>query len=209
MVLWAIEHLSAEDLLGISQTPLPDTTGVPEWMIRQLEVPYLAGSEFVAQLYARGGFAAVDEAWADPPVSTEQVLHFRAYLEDEQPVPVDGFDRNVVGLGLDVVEDTTFGEAMIGIWLTALGIDASDAVTAAGGWGGDRVTALRSALGEVAIVLRIAWDSQVDADQFAAAYADALETLPLFGHLDRVSDTEIVVTQGSTQALVEALVGGL
>jgi hypothetical protein len=54
----------------------------------------------------------------------------------------------------------------------------------------------------------VAWDTQVDADQFEAAYADALETLQLFGHLDRVSETEIVVTQASTQALAEALVGG-
>lgn len=208
MVLWAIDHLRAEDLLEISQTPLPDTTGVPDWMLRQLEFPYLAGTDFVARLYASGGFAAVDEAWADPPVSTEQVLHFRSYVEDELPVVVPEIDPDVRALGVDIVEDTTLGEAMIAIWLAHHGLDQGDADTAAAGWGGDRVTALVSPDGDVAVVLRVVWDTQVDADEFEAAYADALETLRLFGHLDRISDTEIVVTQASTQALAETLVGG-
>jgi hypothetical protein len=208
MVLWAIDHLDPEDLFEISQTPLPDTTGVPDWMLRQLEFPYLAGTDFVAQLYARGGFAAVDEAWGDPPVSTEQVLHFRAYVDDELPVVVPEMDPDVRALGVDIVADTTLGEAMIAIWLAHLGLDQADADTAAAGWGGDRVTALVSPDGEVAVVLRVAWDTQVDADEFEAAYADALEALQLFGHLDRVSETEVVVTQASTLGLAETLVGG-
>ena len=89
MVLWAIDNLSPEEVLGISQTPLPDTTGVPAWMIRLQEFPYLAGTDFTSRLYATGGFGAVDEAWADPPVSTEQILHFRAYVDDEQPIAVE------------------------------------------------------------------------------------------------------------------------
>ncbi len=205
MVLWAIDHLRAEDLLEISQTPLPDTTGVPDWMIRQLEFPYLAGSDFVAQLYAQGGFAAVDEVWADPPASTEQVLHMRAYVENELPLPVPEIDPDIRALGVDVAGDTTFGEAMIGIWLAYHGLDQADADTAAAGWGGDRITTLVTPDGQSAVILRIMWDSEVDADQFAAAYADALAALPVFGQLDRVSETEIVVTQASTQALLDTL----
>jgi hypothetical protein len=207
MVLWAIDHLGAEDLLEISQAPLPDTTGIPGWMIRQLEFPYVAGAEFAAQLYATGGFAAVDEAWADPPASTEQVLHFRAYVEDEQPVAVRAIEADVASLGLEVVADTTLGEAMIDIWLAELGVLPDTATTAASGWGGDRLTALTSADGEVAVVIHFAWDSEVDADQFEAAYTDALANLSLFGRVERINDLEVVVTQASTEALVRALVG--
>jgi hypothetical protein len=148
------------------------------------------------------------------------VLHFRTYVEDELPVVVPEIDPEVRALGVDIVEDTTLGEAMIGIWLTALGVDPADcapslgsqvrdcaATTAAAGWGGDRVTALISPDGDVAVVLRVVWDTPVDADQFEAAYADALANLSLFGHLERLSDTEIVVTQASTEVLAEALVG--
>lgn len=221
MVLWAIDHLQVEDMLDISQTPLPDTTGVPDWMLRELEFPYLAGAEFVAQLYAEGGFAAVDEVWADPPVSTEQVLHMRAYVENELPLPVPEIDPDIRALGVDVAQDTTFGEAMIGIWLTALGVDPADcaprlgsqvrdcaATTAAAGWGGDRITALATPDGQTAVILRIVWDSAVDADQFEAAYGDAAAALPLFGLLERVSETETVVTQASTQPLLDSLTGG-
>lgn len=208
MVLWAIDHLRVEDMLDISQTPLPDTTGVPDWMLRELEFPYLAGAEFVAQLYAQGGFAAVDEVWADPPASTEQVLHMRAYVENELPLPVPEIDPDIRALGVDIAQDTTFGEAMIGIWLAYLGVDQADADTAAAGWGGDRITALVTPDGQSAVILRIVWDTAVDADQFEAAYADARAPLPVFGRLDRVSETEIVITQASTQALLGTLTGG-
>lgn len=208
MVLWAIEHLRAEDMLEISQAPLPDTTGVPDWMLRELEFPYLAGAEFVAQLWQQGGFAAVDEVWADPPASTEQVLHMRAYVEDELPLPVPEIDPDIRALGVDIAQDTTFGEAMIGIWLAYHGVDQADADTAAAGWGGDRITGLVTPDGQSAVILRIVWDSAVDADQFEAAYADAAAALPVFGRLDRVSETEIVVTQASTQTLLDTLAGG-
>lgn len=210
MVLWAIEHLDPEDLLEISQAPLPDTTGIPAWMLSQLEFPYLAGSEFTAQLYAVGGFAAVDEAWANPPASTEQVLHFSAYLDDEAPVPIDPINPDIGFGGIQVVEDTTFGEAMIAIWLTHLGLSENGADTAAAGWGGDRLVGLISPDGaDTAILLHIAFDSPVDADQFADAYADVLADLPLFGQLERLNDTEVVVTQGTSEAFVESFAGPL
>jgi hypothetical protein len=208
MVLWAIDHLQVEDMLDISQTSLPDTTGVPDWMLRELEFPYLAGAEFVAQLWQQAGFAAVDEVWVDPPASTEQVLHMRAYVENELPLPVPEIDPDIRALGVDIAQDTTFGEAMIGIWLAYLGVDQADADTAAAGWGGDRITALVTPDGQSAVILRMVWDSAVDADQFEAAYADAAAALPVFGQLDRVSETEIVVTQASTQALLGTLTGG-
>jgi hypothetical protein len=108
---------------------------------------------------------------------------------------------------VDIAQDTTLGEAMIGIWLAYHGVDQSDADTAAAGWGGDRITALVTPEGESAVILRVVWDSAVDADQFAAAYADTFQlgVLPVFGQLDRVSETEIVVTQASTQALLDTL----
>lgn len=205
MVLWAIDNLSPEEVLGISQTPLPDTTGVPAWMIRQQEFPYLAGTDFTSRLYATGGFGAVDEAWADPPISTEQILHFRAYTDDELPVAVEDMGPGLAAAGMEVVEATTMGEAMIGIWLDALGMNEADANAAAAGWGGDRIWAVTSSDGAVGVVWRIAWDAKVDADQFASAYERVSPALPVIGQLDRLSDTEMVITQGSTQALVDLL----
>ena len=205
MVLWAIDNLSPEQVLGISQTPLPDTTGVPAWMIRQQEFPYLAGTDFTSRLYETAGFGAVDEAWADPPVSTEQILHFRAYTDDEQPIAVEDMGPDLAARGVDVLQATTLGEAMIGIWLDALGMDQTDADAAAAGWGGDRIWAVTASDGAVGVVLRIAWDVTADADQFASAYERVSPALPVIGRLDRVSGTEMIITQASTQALVDLL----
>ncbi len=206
MVLWAYENLSAQEILGISQTPLPDTTGVPAWMVRQLGFPYLEGTDFAAQLFARGGFAAVDEAWADPPRSTEQILHFDAYVEDEAFIgPTLGIAPSP---GFAVVENRTFGEAMIEIWLGALGVDSTDAEQAAAGWSGDAMTTFDAVEGDdVAVVLAVAWDSPLDATEFAAAYEDALARTNLFGELVVLNDTELFVVQGTSQELVDLLRG--
>jgi hypothetical protein len=208
MVLWAYQHLSPDDILEISQTPLPDTTGVPAWMVTRLGFPYLDGTDFTAQLFARGGFAAVDEAWADPPGTTEQVLHFDAYVEDEAPTDVQPIEQDLPVIGINLVRETTFGEAMLGIWLGALGVDQVDADAAAAGWSGDRTAAFHAIAGDdIAVVLSIAWDTPADATEFAAAYEDALARTSLFGRLESVSDTETIVIQGTSQSLVDTLAG--
>lgn len=200
MVLWAIESLSPEEILDISQTPVPDTSGVPAWMVSQLEFPYLAGSEFTSQLYARGDFSAVDAAWADPPVSTEQILHFRAYVDNEEPIAVTASSPDTADA--EQVLESTFGEAMIGIWLTALGVDPQAANAAAEGWGGDAIVVFASADGaDVGVELTIAFDTPSDADQFEAAYAEAAGRLTGFTDLVRSSQTELLVRQGSTEQL--------
>ena len=206
MVLWAYDNLTAQEILGISQTPLPDTTGVPAWMVNQLGFPYLEGTDFAAQLYQRGGFAAVDEAWADPPLSTEQVIHFEAYVENEEPIDVAGLGASAPDL--DIVLESTFGEAMIGIWIGALGVSEQDADVASAGWGGDRITVLVSTTSEdIAVVLRSVWDTPLDATEFAEAHADALDRLDLFASLQQLSDTETLVVQGTSQELLDALAG--
>jgi hypothetical protein len=206
MTVWAVDNLTLEEILEISQTPAPDTAGIPAWMVRQLEFPYLAGSEFVTQLYATGGFAAVDETWADPPRSTEQVLHYAAYVDDEAPVEVTGPS---IGETSAISTETVFGEAMTAIWLAALGVPQVDADAAAAGWGGDWIAAATAGEGGLVLVFNTAWDTPVDADEFVAAYQQALERLPLFGHLERVSETEVTIWQGSTEELVESVAGPL
>jgi hypothetical protein len=204
MVLWAYDNLSPEDILGISRTPLPDTTGVPAWMVTQLGFPYLEGTDFTAQLFARGGFAAVDEAWADPPRSTEQILHIQSYVEDEAFIgPALGVDPSP---DVASIQSKTFGEAMIEIWLGALGVDQTDAGQAAAGWGGDMLTTFEATDGDdVAIVFAVAWDSPLDATEFASAWEDALSRTNLFGELGMLNDTELFVVQGTSQGLVDAL----
>jgi hypothetical protein len=206
MVLWAIEHDPA-GLGEVASGPVPDMSGIPDWMVAQLSFPYMAGANFVANLYQNGGFDAVDAAYADPPDSTEQILHTDKYVAGEAPVEVADTDvAAVLGDGWTNVPSTTLGEGLISIWLQHLGADQADADNAARGWGGDRASAASSADGEVALVLRLAFDSRTQADEFEAAYGDLVETLPFAGAVTRTGDLEVSVVQSTDAALLDTLV---
>jgi hypothetical protein len=216
MVLWAIQHLSPEEQLGISQTPLPDMTGIPEWMIAQLEFPYLAGAEFVSQLWASGGWDAVDAAYADPPDSTEQVLHPEKYLDAEAPLEVT-IPELSTGLAAELggewegLEHTTIGEAMVAIWLEELGATDREATVAAAGWGGDALEVTSGPNGAWSLAWRIAWDNATQATEFERAHARLSTDLPFETRFVRLSETETLIVHASSAEIVAptaALAGG-
>ncbi len=210
MLLWAIDHMTPQELLGVSQTPVPDVSGVPAWMVQQLELPYTAGAQFVSRLYASGGWSAVDAAFRSPPDSTEQIIDYTKYVSGEKPVAVAAPTLGAaLGTGWTETPADTWGEAMTAIWLQALGETADDARSAAEGWGGDRIVAASGPDGAVAVAIRIAWDTPGDANQFASFYRDAARSLSLGSAIVEVSDTETLVVQGSTQAIVDRAVAGL
>jgi hypothetical protein len=216
MVLWAIQHLTPEEQLGISQTPLPDMTGIPGWMIAQLEFPYLTGSQFVGQLWASGGWDAVDAAYADPPDSTEQVIHPEKYLDAEEPMAVAGLDLAAglatrVGGDWEEVEETTIGEAMVAIWLEELGVNDRTATVAAAGWGGDTLTVATAPDGAWSLAWRIAWDFPQQATEFEDAYARISADLGFATRFVRVSEGETLIVHASTVEILAdtvALAGG-
>jgi len=206
MVLWAIGHLSADELAGITETPVPDMTGIPAWMVRLLEFPYLSGAEFVGQLYASGGWDAVDAAYSDLPVSTEQVIHPEAYLDGEAPVEVDPLDLwSALGTEWGHASDTTLGEAWMAIWLEGIGVAPTAADKAAAGWGGDRLTVATHADGSWTLGWRVVWDAPLEATEFATAYAGVREALPFATRLIPISDSETVVLQASSTDLLETI----
>jgi hypothetical protein len=206
MVLWAIGHLSSAELQGITQTPLPDMSGIPAWMVRLLEFPYVSGAQFVGQLYASGGWDAVNAAYRDLPSSTEQVLHPDAYINHNDPIPVAPLDLwSVVGADWARASDTTLGEEWMAIWLEGIGVDPKVASMAAAGWGGDHLTVARAADGRWALGWRIAWDTPLDATEFEKAYAGVEPKLPFANLMIHVSDRETVVFQASSAELLATI----
>jgi hypothetical protein len=173
-------------------------------MVTQLGFPYLDGTTFTSELFARGGFGAVDEAWADPPGSTEQVLHFEAYIDDEEH-PEIPWGVNV-SPDYDIIADSVLGEGMTAIWLGALGVDQTDADVAAAGWAGDAIVTIQATgSDDIAVVLFTEWDTAVDATEFISAYEDALGRTNLFGTVNTPSDHSAIVIQGTSQELVDQL----
>lgn len=179
MFSWALSGgLTAAELLDIQQTPIPDTTGIPDWMVLTLEFPYSAGLSWLVEVAGdplAPDFSAVDEALADPPTSTEQVLHLDKWLEREEPVPVEVADfASALGSGWEQVDSTPIGEAFMSIYLQHFGMALLEAQEAAAGWGGDRLVAAAGPDDAFAMGWVTAWDTQADADAFVAAYRDVV-----------------------------------
>ena len=172
------------DLLREAQTASTQMDAAPASMVVTLVFPYFSGQPFVTQLYATGGWDAVDAAYLDMPASTEQVLHPEKYLERDTPVTLALPDAaEAMDDGWNEVHQNTLGELQIALLLAELpaggGFNAvtgrytipDPALNAAAGWDGDRYALWTTADGQEVLVWRTAWDTTQDARAFAAALA--------------------------------------
>ncbi len=160
--------------------------------------PYLDGLHFVAAVYKERGWKGIDDAYASPPASTEQIIHPEKYLAGEAPVEVVLPDTDaVLGKRWERVEENTMGEEYVRLFLKehlvvqparrllggtggglgkwigegAVGWFTIDPAKAAEGWGGDRYRIYRSAkTGANALVWATTWDTPEDAEEFLEAY---------------------------------------
>jgi hypothetical protein len=139
---------------GMEQGP---GAGAPKVMRASLAAPYIYGTLFVHALRRRGGWASVDRAWDDPPVSTEQILHVDKWLLHEAPLPVPAPAHGVLGDGWTVADEDSEGELGTRIAFEQW-IDVKKAADAAAGWGGDRGTLLTNA-DRVAFAWRLRYDA--------------------------------------------------
>jgi len=134
--------------------------------------PATVGIEFVSYLYQQGGWAAVDQAYQDPPQSTEHMMHpdrYPAELPQEVALP-DLLP--VLGEGWMLLDENTLGEWSLMLVLTS-GVDpaarqeAQTALAAVNGWGGDRYqTYLNMDTGEVVLVSKVQWDTAAEAEEY-------------------------------------------
>jgi hypothetical protein len=173
------------DYFNTTQSPVFDSA--PAFMQEDMMFPYDAGYQFVQYLYDQNGWEAVDAAYKNLPVSTEQILHPERYpadkpwevnLPDYQAALGDGWrelDRNVMG------EWYTYLILGQGIDQNAR-LDKGVAQKAAEGWGGDAYTVYyNDQTNETVMVLRWQWESEGEANEFVNAfteYADARFGVP-------------------------------
>ncbi len=152
------------------ESPVYDSA--PAYMQQDFLFPYMKGMDFVDALYNAGGWEAVDEAYANPPVDTEQILHPELYPDDTpMDVPMPDFTN---ALDTDWREST---RNVMGEWywylVLAYGDDAvyrldeTTASTATSGWGGDSYLVYRNdKTGASSFYMRTRWDTTNDANEF-------------------------------------------
>jgi hypothetical protein len=141
-----------------------------ETWVRLQDFPYQEGRRFADALFRAGGWEAVNQAYTDPPRSTEQVLHPERYLgEQDGPTSVVVPDvSTVLGDGWTVLLQDTLGEFVVGLYLDVL-LPEETAWQAANGWDGDTLVGWEHRDGSRVLVWRTIWDSTTEAVEFERA----------------------------------------
>ncbi|HSB66398.1 MAG TPA: hypothetical protein VLD65_07450 [Anaerolineales bacterium] len=162
------------------KSPIYDSA--PAFLKDDFVFPYNQGLSFVQALHDQGGWQAVDAAFKDPPVSTEQILHPSLYPSDT-PIPVELPDvTSAMGTGWREVTRNQMGE-----WYTYLilargadpnsRLDDTTAQTASAGWGGDEYLVMHNDTSNTtAFVMKTVWDTSDDASQFSSALQKSLNS---------------------------------
>ena len=180
MTYWLQQNLTPEEIGQVIQASSdPEAQAalqrIPPIVQTQITFSALQGTQWVAGIQLGGGWGAINAAFAEPPVSTEQILHLEKYSAHEAPIAVDLPDdlASKMGPGWSVVLEDTMGEHQTSIWLGA-GVVAA-AADASAGWGGDRITMLSGPDGAWAIAWRTVWDGDDDAAEFEVTAQGAVE----------------------------------
>jgi len=208
MLAWMLQHLSQDEIFEyFSGAEIPDTTGIPSWMVAQLAFPYDAGLTWTTAL--GGGdptnpdFTEIDAAYDDPPDSTEQIIELDKWEAREAPDPVEVPDlAAALGAGWEEVDATPIGQASISIMLEYFGIAATDAREAGAGWGGDRAVIATGPDDAFAVAWRLAWDSSDDAAEFLSVYETVVDGLDFPASVTELPNGEILVAHASSDDLL-------
>jgi hypothetical protein len=138
---------------------------VPPFMQDSLTFPYDTGFQFVQHLFSEGGFTAVDEAYASPPLSSEQVI-----WPDDYPVdaPLEVVLPTNELPGYEINEESSWGEIGFRLMFDQV-LGGADA--AAEGWGGDSYRVYFDGT-DVVLAMVFRGDTAGDAAELAEALSE-------------------------------------
>ena len=174
MTLYLTKHpMIALAFLRTSQeTPAVQFKQAPHALQLSLLFPYSEGSQWAEQVYKRGGWEMVSQAFTKLPQSTEQILHADKYFSYEAPVKLrlPNF-RRALGPGWKRIDSDVNGEWGYYLVLDEYLKNTSESRTAAAGWGGDRFAIYEGPRpSDVFVAQTSAWDTPEDAQEFFEAY---------------------------------------
>ena len=184
-------------LQGSSPRELQTIDKLPDFMILQQAIVYIFGMNFAYQIQGYG-WNTVNRLYAEPPVSTEQILHPEKWVTRERPDRFTWPPFQEAGLFDDwmLLDEDTIGELTWRIIFSEFDMEVRGE-SAADGWNGDRYAVFQSRDGrDLLLLVYTSWDTADDADDFADAYRELLT-------LTYPSDTgSIAVSQDRRDVLI-------
>jgi hypothetical protein len=154
----------------------PEFDHAPPFLRDALLFPYLPGAVFTQQVLKAGsGWADFQKVFARPPVSTQQILHPKLYLEDVDPVavalPALG---KILPRGWTELEENVLGEFGLEEVLKQFG-SKEQADQIATGWAGDRYAVFEQQPSKrLLLVLLVRFANPPDAAGYFSAESRAL-----------------------------------
>ena len=162
-----------QESFGIDQTVFQSA---PRFIRDSLVFPYDSGFLFVERLYRTGGFAAIADAYASPPASTEQIIDPEDYPAD---APIEVELETLTFDGYELEYQSTWGELSFALMFDQV-LDTDPSDVAAGGWGGDTYQVHFD--GEnVVLVLYYRGDAATDAEELRQALHQYVTTAMAVG----------------------------
>ncbi len=231
MTQWATQHvvdgeISMADMQEADRAQAQSLEDAPRYLWLPLLAPYIAGMQFlveedsvlaagmkIARAARDGTPIPYDEAYADPPRSSEQVLHPEKYWDPAQrdePRQIEFALEGDLPEGWEILHEDVLGELVLGILTVPYsergGVTMSQEAVmgvaythdASAGWGGDRV-ALLGHEDQRFLRLVTVWDSPRDAGEF---YGAMLVLLPdLEEQLKAVANAEVTSAKARRRTL--------
>jgi hypothetical protein len=169
----------------------------PAWFRDQLLFSYSRGAAFCLEVRRRGGQKLLDYAFAaDPPRSSEQILHPEKWFgRRDDPVVIAWPDLGRELPGYAKAAEGQLGEEGIAVLLRpALG-EGEQAAAAAAGWGGDRFAVYRQGGRRL-----LAWIVDWDTEEAAARFQAAATRLGAGWTVARAAPRRVIVLRGDLEA---------
>jgi hypothetical protein len=159
--------------LGSQEIATEQFKQAPRALRESLLFPYEEGSAWATQLYRRGGWEMVSQAFTKLPQSSEQILHADKYFSYEAPQKLTLPDfKTVLGPSWKRIDYDVNGEWGLFLILDEFLHNSTESKQASAGWGGDRFALYETSKpGETFVAQLTAWDTPQDAKEFFDAYS--------------------------------------
>ncbi|MFQ5799477.1 MAG: hypothetical protein ACE5H0_12415, partial [Bacteroidota bacterium] len=162
---------TAQSMSGLENFPI--------FLTKILMFPYTSGLLFTMEGRTEN-WDKINEAYADLPASTEQILHPEKYFENRDYPTVLTLPElgPILGAGWELQENNNFGEYALGVLLLHFFQESADNqknLEARNGWDGDSYLSYYNENENiVALAWLTTWDSEEDSAEFEERYRELL-----------------------------------
>lgn len=149
----------------------------PLYIRESLLFPYEEGLEFAMYLKNIGGYDALDNAFRNPPLSSEQIIHPEKYITKDQPKAVHIPDLlPFLPKRWKMINDDCMGELDVRLWFEQY-CEAPTLEEISSGWGGNAIQYYQGQGDEHLLVNMFEWDSKKDAQEFFQNYRNLISEM--------------------------------